>query len=155
MASRREQDQRRDEREAAWQAHVKKDPEQDSEFARVRKLAEEKGTPEGIDPRNGQRAAVTMRQLYNETGGDRDAAERIFRDVARAGGYGEVSLDQSLDIRSLETSVREHKATAERGTDNRGRPLDLHGKHAYQQAAMHQDNLVNAVGEALERLKRG
>lgn len=155
MASRREQGQRRDEREAAWQEHQSHDPETDSEFARVRSLAESKGTGEGIDPRNGERAAVTYRQLFNETNGDAQAAETIFRDVARAGGFGDVTLDQSLDIRSLSTSVKQNRATAESGIDNRGRALDTHGKHLYQQAAQHQDNLVNAVGEALERLRKG
>lgn len=154
MASRRENEQRRDDREAAWQEHVKKDPEQDSEFARVRRLADEKGTGEGIDPRNGERAAVTLRQLYNETG-DEAAAKQIFEDVARAGGYGAVTYDQALDVRGLSQSVEAHKRAAETGVDLRGRDLDKFGKHEQRQRAQHQDNLVNAVGEALRRLERG
>lgn len=150
MASRRQLEQ-----EEKWKEHVSRDPEQDSELARVRALAERQGTPEGYDPRNGERAAVTYRQLYNETNGDAAAAERIFRDVARAGGYGDVPLDQALDVRGLERSVRENHEAAERGIDPRGRPLDKFGKRSLEQAAQHQDNLVNAVGEALDRLRKG
>lgn len=131
------------------------DPEVNSDFARSRALAQEKGTEPGIDPVTGERAAVTYRQLYNETGGDAKKAEQIFRDVANAGGFGNVDLDQALDIRSLSRSVVENKTAAERGVDLQGRPLDLFGKHQVEQQAQHQDNLVNAVGEVLERLKKG
>jgi hypothetical protein len=124
------------------------DPEIDSEFARGKKLAAEKGTPPGIDPKTGERAAVTYRQLYNETGGDAKKAEEIFRDVARAGGYGNVDLDQALDIRSLSRSVEENKKMADASED-------LYGQRQWEQQAQHQDNLVNAVGEVLDRLKRG
>lgn len=131
------------------------DPEVNSEFATSKKLAAKKGTAPGIDPVTGERAAVTYRQLYNETGGDAQKAEQIFRGVAEAGGFGNVDLDQTLDIRSLSRSVAENKTAAERGVDLQGRPLDLFGKHKVEQQAQHQDNLVNAVGEVLERLKKG
>lgn len=131
------------------------DPEVDSEFARGKRLAEEKGTPPGIDPVTGERAAVTYRQLYNETGGDERRAKELFHEIARAGGYGDVDLNQALDIRSLSRSVEENKNAAERGIDLQGRPLDLFGKRQMEQNAQHQDNLVNAVGEALEKLKKG
>lgn len=130
------------------------DPEVNSEFAKGKRLAQEKGTPPGIDPVTGERAAVTYRQLYNETG-DAKQAEQMFRDVARAGGYGDVDLDQTLDIRSLSRSVEENKSLAERGLDSQGRPLDRFAKDKIQQQAQHQDNLVNAVGEVLEKLKKG
>ena len=61
MSSRREQGQRLDETKAAWEEHVKHDPEKEGQFAEARKLAEEKGTSPGIDPKTGERAAVTMR----------------------------------------------------------------------------------------------
>ena len=131
------------------------DPEVNSQFAASKRLAKEKGTAPGIDPETGERAAVTYRQLYNETGGDAKAAEQIFRDVARAGGFGDVDLDQTLDIRSLSRSVVENKSAADREVDIQGQPLDLFGKHKLEQQAQHQDNLVNAVGEVLERLKKG
>lgn len=131
------------------------DPEVNSEFAKGKRLAQEKGTPEGVDPATGERAAVTYRQLYNETNGDAAKAEKIFRDVARAGGYGDVALDQALDIRSLSRSVEDRKLAAERGVDMQGKPLDLFGKHQMEQSAQHQDNLVNDVHEALEQLKKG
>lgn len=131
------------------------DPEVNSEFARSKALAKEKGTAPGIDPETGERAAVTYRQLFNETG-DETTARAIFEDVARAGGFGNVELDQTLDIRSLKHSAAAHKKAAETGIDFRdGSKLDPFGKRHHEQAAQHQDNLVNAVGEALERLKKG
>ena len=131
------------------------DPEVNSEFARSKALAKEKGTAPGIDPETGERAAVTYRQLYNETGDESTAAE-IFNEVARAGGYGNVGLDQALDVRSLKKSSEAHRQSAKSGVDfNTGRELDKFGKRHHEQAAQHQDNLVNAVGEALERLKKG
>lgn len=131
------------------------DPEKDSDFARGRALAKEKGTAPGIDPETNERAAVTFRQLFNETG-DEEAAKEIFHNVAREGGFGDVTLDQTLDIRSLERSVKAHKQSAEDGIDFvTGEKLDRYGVHQHRQAAQHQDNLVNAVGEALERLRKG
>lgn len=127
-----------------------KDPEKDSEFARSKKLAAEKGTPPGVDPETGERAAVTYRQLFNETSGAEDGkvAERMFRDIARAGGYGDVELNQALDIRSLSRSVQENKQRADAAPD-------LFERRQMEQQAQHQDNLVNEVGKALEQLKRG
>ena len=131
------------------------DPETDSAFARSKALAEQKGTPEGVDPQTGERAAVTFRQLFNETG-DEEAAAKIFRDVAKAGGFGDVGLDQTLDVRSLKHSSEAHKKSAESGVDFKdGKALDKFGIHHHKQSAQHQDNLINAVGEALERLKKG
>jgi hypothetical protein len=131
------------------------DPEVNSQFAASKRLAKEKGTAPGIDPVTGERAAVTYRQLFNETG-DEQVAKKIFEDVARAGGFGNVDLNQTLDIRSLEHSAKAHKKSAESGIDfTDGSELDPYGKHHHQQAAQHQDNLINAVGEALERLKKG
>ena len=124
------------------------DPEVNSEFARGKKLAAERGTPPGIDPVTGERAAVTYRQLYNEMGGDEKRARETFQEIARAGGYGDVALDQALDIRSLSRSVEENKVLADRSED-------LFGKHKREQQAQHQDNLVNAVHEVLENIKRG
>jgi hypothetical protein len=124
------------------------DPEVDSEFARGKALAKEMGTPEGIDPKTGERAAVTYRQLFNETGGDEAKAKELFREVARAGGFGDVDLDQALDVRSLSRSVEENKVLADRSED-------LFARRKREQQAQHQDNLVNAVGEVLEKLKRG
>lgn len=134
-----------------------KDPEKDSEFARGKAKAKAAGTPPGIDPETKERAAVTYRQLYNETDGAEDGAvaERIFRDVARAGGYGDVGLNQALDIKGLSRSVNDRKNALDKGVDMQGQPLDTFGKHKLQQEIQHQDNLVNAVGEALEQLKKG
>lgn len=123
------------------------DPEVNSEFARSKALAKEKGTPPGIDPVTGERAAVTYRQLFNETG-DAQKAEEIFRGVSRAGGYGDVDLNQALDIRSLSKSVEENKRQADRSEDKFER-------HEREQQAQHQDNLVNDVGKVLDQLKRG
>lgn len=124
------------------------DPEVNSEFARGKALAKERGTPPGIDPETGERAAVTYRQLFNETEGDAKKAEEIFRDVARAGGYGDVALDQALDIRSLSRSVEENKVLADKAED-------LYGQRMREQQAQHQDNLVNAVGEVLRKVEKG
>lgn len=124
------------------------DPEVNSEFARSKALAKEKGTPPGIDPETGERAAITYRQLFNETGGDAKKAEEIFREVARAGGYGDVGLDQALDVRGLSRSVEENKARADQADD-------LFGRRMHEQQAQHQDNLVNAVGEALNKIGKG
>lgn len=127
------------------------DPEKDSEFARSRALAAKKGTAPGIDPETGERAAITYRQLFNETDGDAAKAETIFRDVARAGGYGDVGRDQALDIRSLSRSVEDRKDALNRGVDMRGQPLDLYGKRQLEQEIQHQDNLVNDVHETLRK----
>lgn len=131
------------------------DPEVNSEFARSKTLAQERGTAPGVDPTTGERAAVTYRQLYNEMGGDEKRAREAFQEIARAGGYGDVALDQTLDIRSLSKSVEENKAARDRGVDMKGQPLDLYGKRQMEQQAQHQDNLVNAVGEALRKIERG
>lgn len=131
------------------------DPEVHSDFAKSKRLSEERGAAPGVDPVTGERAAVTYRQLFNETNGDAAMAEKIFRDVARAGGYGDVDLNQTLDIKGLSNSVQDYKKAAERGTDLRGKPLDLYGKRAMEQQAQAQDNLVNEVGKALEQLKKG
>jgi hypothetical protein len=124
------------------------DPEVNSDFARSKALSKEKGTAPGIDPVTGERAAVTYRQLYNETGGDAAKAEKIFRDVARAGGYGDVDINQTLDIKGLSRSVEENKLRGDRSAD-------LFERRQHEQQAQHQDNLVNAVGEALDQLKKG
>lgn len=125
-----------------------KDPEVDSEFARGKARAKAAGTAPGIDPDTGERAAITYRQIFNEVGGDEAKAQEIFRDIARAGGYGDVGLNQALDIRSLSRSVEHHKKMANKGED-------LFERRQHEQQAQHQDALVNAVGEALERLKKG
>lgn len=124
------------------------DPEVNSEFARSRALAQETGTAPGIDPETGERAAVTYRQLYNEMGGDKKRAADTFREIARAGGYGDVSLDQALDIRGLTRSVEENKKLAEAAPD-------LFARRRLEQQAQNQDNLVNAVAEIVERIKKG
>ncbi len=125
-----------------------KDPEVDSDFARSKALAKQKGTAQGIDPETGERAAVTYRQLFNETGGDAKKAEEIFREVARAGGYGDVGIEQALDVRSLSRSVEENKIRAEHAED-------LYAKRQHEQQAQHQDNIVNEVGKILKKLERG
>jgi hypothetical protein len=125
-----------------------KDPEVDSQFARSKKLAKEKGTAPGVDPETGERGAVTYRQLFNETGGDARRAEEIFRNVARAGGYGDVQLTDTLDIRSASRSVEENKQRADQADD-------LFAKRAHEQQAQHQDNLVNQISEALKGLEKG
>lgn len=134
------------------------DPEKDSDFARGRDAARAKGTPMGVDPATGERASITVRGLYNETG-DEQAAIKAFREVARAGGFGDVDLDQALDIRSLSNSVKAHNRSADEGRNLTGQgdpvELDRYGKERHRQAAQHQDNLVNAVGEALRQLERG
>lgn len=130
-------------------------PEENSEFARSKQLAADKGTAPGVDPKTGERASITYRQIYNETGGDENRTRQIWNDLKAAGGYGNVDQDQTLDLRSLSRSVNEYKDAAERGVDLKGRPLDLFGKRKMEQQAQHQDNLVNAVGEVLERLKKG
>lgn len=124
------------------------DPEKQSQFAASKALAKEKGTAPGVDPETGERAAVTYRQLFNENGGDAKKAEADFRAIARAGGYGDVGLNQALDIRSLSRSVEENKTMADRAED-------LFERRAREQQAQHQDNLVNEVGEHLERIKKG
>jgi hypothetical protein len=127
---------------------VENNPEVNSDFARSKRLAKERGTAPGVDPETGERAAVTYRQLFNENGGDAAKAEADFRAIARAGGYGDVELNQALDIRSLSRSVEENKRRADQADD-------LYARRQHEQQAQHQDNLVNAVGEALERIKRG
>ena len=61
----------------------------------------------------GQPLTRIYRQLFNENGGDAQKAEADFRAIARAGGYGDVELDQALDIRSLSRSVDENKRRAD------------------------------------------
>jgi len=136
-------------------AEPQKDPEVDSQFAASKRLAKEKGTAPGIDPVTGERAAITYRQLFNETG-DETAAQTIFDQVKRAGGFGDVDNNQVLDIRGLSDARDAHKASADQGVDFRsGEQLDKYGIHSHRQAAQHQDNIVNAVGEALRLLERG
>lgn len=137
---------------------AQKDPEVDSDFARSKALAKEKGTPPGVDPETGERAAITYRQLFNETAGDKDGGARaaeIFREVAQKGGYGDVDLNQALDIRSLSRSIDDRKKAMDKGVDMEGQPLDLYGKHKLQQEIQHQGNLVNDVAEVLEKIKKG
>jgi hypothetical protein len=124
------------------------DPEVDSQFARSRALAKEKGTAPGIDPETGERASITYRQIFNETGGDEHRAKEIFTEIARKGGYGDVTLNDTLDIRSLSRSVEENKTRASQAED-------LFAQRLHEQQAQHQDNLVNAVGEVLDKLKKG
>ena len=136
----------------------KKDPEVDSEFARGKRLAQEKGTAPGVDPVTGERAAITYRQLYNETGGDANRAREIFNEVARAGGYGDMgdaSPDLALDVRSLQRMPDTIKDAIKRGVDLEGRPLDLYGKHQMEQRAQHQDNLNNDVQEIIRKYEKG
>jgi hypothetical protein len=129
-------------------AHVANDPEVNSEFAATKALAKEQGTAKGIDPTTGERASISYRQLFNETGGDAKKAEEMFRDIARRGGYGDVQLTDDLDIRSLSRSVEENKALADRAED-------LFGRRMREQQAQHQDNVLNDVNEALRRLEKG
>ena len=124
------------------------DPEVKSQFAESKTLAKEKGTAPGVDPETGERAAVTYRQLFNENGGDAKKAEADFRAIAKAGGYGDVGLNQALDLRSLQRSVEENKVQADRAED-------LFERRHREQRAQHQDNLVNEVGEALRKIERG
>lgn len=124
------------------------DPEKNSDFARGKALAKEKGTAPGVDPVTGERASITYRQIFNETGGDEKKAAEIFRNIAQAGGFGDVGINQALDIRSLSRSVVENKAAADKAED-------LYERRQREQQAQHQDGLVNAVGEALEQLKKG
>lgn len=124
------------------------DPEKDSEFARSRALAAEKGTAPGVDPETGERAAITYRQLFNETGGDEARAKQIFRDVARAGGYGDVDFNQALDVRGLSRSIKENEQRADKAED-------LFERKQHEQQAQHQVNLVDDVGRALDQLKKG
>lgn len=130
------------------QSDPQADPEVDSDFARGKALAKERGTAPGVDPVTGERAAVTYRQLFNENGGDASKAEADFREIARAGGFGDVELNQALDVRSLSRSVEENKRRADESDD-------LYARRQHEQQAQHQDNLVNAVGEVLERMKKG
>lgn len=125
-----------------------KDPEKESQFAKSKALAKEKGTAPGVDPETGERAAVSFRQLFNENGGDAQKAEADFRAIARAGGYGDVGLNQDLDIRSLSRSVEENKALADRAED-------LFERRHREQKAQHQDNVMNDVQEALRRIEKG
>lgn len=125
-----------------------KDPEVDSQFARSKALAAEKGTAPGVDPETGERAAITYRQLFNENGGDAKKAESDFRAIAKAGGYGDVGLNQALDIRSLKRSVEENKTMADRAGD-------LFERRGREQQAQHQDNVMNDVHEVLRRIEKG
>lgn len=125
-----------------------KDPEKDSQFAASKARAKEKGTPPGVDPDTGERAAISVRQLFNENGGDMQKAEADFRAIARAGGYGDVGLNQDLDIRSLSRSVEENKTKADRAED-------LFARRAAEQQAQHQDNVMNDVRELVDRIGKG
>lgn len=124
------------------------DPEVKSQFAASKALAKEKGTAPGVDPETGVRAAVSFRQLFNENGGDAKKAEADFRAIARAGGYGDVGINQDLDIRSLSRSVEENKAAADQAED-------LFDRRHRDQQAQHQDNVLNDVQEALRRIEKG
>lgn len=123
-------------------------PEEQSQFAASKALAKEKGTAPGMDPVTGERAAVSVRQLFNENGGDMKKAEADFRAIARAGGYGDVGINQDLDIRSLSRSVEENKAAADKAED-------LFDRRHREQQAQHQDNVMNDVQEALRRIEKG
>lgn len=125
-----------------------KDPEKESQFAASKALAKEQGVAPGVDPETGERAAITVRQLFNENGGDMKKAEADFRAIARAGGYGDVGLNQALDIRSLGRSVEENKDAASKAED-------LFERRAREQQAQHQDNIHNDVRELIERIGKG
>lgn len=124
------------------------DPEKNSQFAASRALAKDKGTAPGVDPDTGERAAITYRQLFNENGGDAKKAEADFRAIARAGGYGDIGLNQAMDIRSLSRSVEENKVAADKAED-------LFERRYREQQAQHQDNVSNDVRELIERIEKG
>lgn len=134
------------------------DPEVNSEFAKGKRLAKEKGTPPGVDPVTGERGAITFRQLFNETDGDEKRSREIFNKVARAGGYGDMNdatPDLALDLKSLGRMNETIKDAINKGVDLEGRPLDLYGKRKMEQQAQHQDNLNNAVREIIRDFEKG
>lgn len=139
-------------------AEKQNDPEVNSEFAKGKRLAHEKGTAPGVDPITGERGAITYRQLYNETGGDEKRAKEIFNRVARAGGYGDMgdaTPDLALDVKGLGRMTETIKDAINKGVDLEGRPLDLYGKRQMEQRAQHQDNLNNAVREIIREFEKG
>ena len=123
---------------------AKTNPNEDSDFARGLAAQVEAGKI-GVDPETGERGNLTVRELYNQTG-DMAKAERIFRDVARAGGYGDVDpkYEGGLDLRSLPKEVENRKELADRAFDRFERDQNL-------QAAQHFDNLHNKVQEVLQK----
>lgn len=131
------------------------DPEVNSEFAKQKRLAKEKGTPPGVDPVTGERGAITYRQLYNETDGDAARAREIFDAVKKAGGYGDVGLEQALDVRSLDRMPDTIRDAIKKGVDLKGDPLDRFGKDQMEQLAQHQDNLRNDVREIIREYEKG
>lgn len=132
------------------------DPEVNSEFARGKRLAEEKGAPPGVDPVSGEIASVSYRTIFNAVNGDEKRAKEIFNEVAEKGGYGVIeNPNQFLDIRSLERARDDDKKLIERGVDREGRKLDLFGKRAMEQQAQHHDSVMNDVREVLEKIKKG
>lgn len=119
-------------------------PNSDTQFAES--LARQVGAGRlGVDPDTGERANLTVRQLYNETG-DMAQAERIYRDVARAGEYGDVDpkYEGGLDLKSLPKEAANRKELADRAMDRFERDKQL-------QAAQHFDNLHNKVQEILHK----
>ena len=131
------------------------DPEVNSEFARGKALAREKGVLPGIDPNTGEIGAVTFRLLYNLMDGDAKAAETKFREIARKGGYGDVEIYQTLDIKGIAGAQDDLRALINRGIDLEGQPLDLFGRRAIEQKIQFHDNVQNEVKEALRAIERG
>src|SRR5687768_12940112 len=125
-------------------AAPKDNPNVDSDFARGLE-AQVKAGKIGVDPQTGERGNLTVRELYNQTG-DMAKSEKIFRDVARAGGYGDVDTkyEGGLDLRSLPKEAENRKGLADQAFDRFERDQNL-------QAAQHFDNLHNKVQEILKK----
>jgi hypothetical protein len=134
------------------------DPEVNSQFAEGKRRAAEMGTPPGVDPETGERAAITFRQLYNETGGDEKRAREIFDRVAKAGGYGDMrdaTPDLALDIKSIGRMNETIKDALNRGVDLEGKPLDLYARRKLEQQAQHHDAMNNEVREIIREFEKG
>lgn len=123
---------------------AKTNPNKDSEFARGLEKQVAAGKL-GVDPDTGERGNLSVRELYNQTG-DMAKAERIFRDVARAGGFGDVDprYEGGLDIRSLPKEKVNREELADRAFDKFERDQQL-------QAAQHFENLHEKVQEILHK----
>lgn len=134
---------------------MSKDPERDSDFARGKQAAQDAGVLPGVDPVTKEIGGLTYRLLFNMMNGDADAAKAKFLQIARLGGYGDVGLNQTLDIKSIEGAKDDSRILLERGVDRQGLPLDLYGRRQIEQQIQFHDNVLNEVRQALADIEKG
>lgn len=126
-----------------------------TEFGQGIALSQERGVLPGVDPETGEIGGLTFRLLYNMMNGDEKKARELFYKVARVGGYGDVQIHQTLDIRGISRAKDDLNDLIARGLDLEGQPLDLFGRRILEQKIQFHDNVLNEVRQAMSEIEKG